>query len=466
MADLVLETRVAVARQNLMRLVNVQAMVERRDERVGAFLELPDRLRSQVHALHKIVLDLMGLELPLDVPAELPKALADLESGLRQARADLAFKAQEVKRVRNEFTALTRDRQDVDDFLIKAAEELGRNLTTANYWRKRRSCEALFSEYVDYLRGVAIRSTGFGDDSGTLSDLFLLADNLPALWGRPGGRTWKSLAVPSRVEQNASTKAYVLRIGFPEWTIWALPLLQHEFGHVVIKKNPDELPVRSRTEAAMLADALAGLVTGPADACAELLLRLDPAAVGRSTSDDITPRSATILETLRRSADVANDPALSGLAERLKLEWHDAVESAGGDPSKLDTAMKSAAVTSVIERAARFLNLGDWSGDQPQVPAWASRWATVVTWSELLAEDRSKEIQIGEAEGLNGELPVVLALLLDAAWLARVGSSAEDDAPKDTVDQLGTAATECMLDVVRATRSESQSGGTGKTAKE
>jgi hypothetical protein len=465
-ADLVLETRVAVARQNLTRLVNVQAMVERRDERVAAFLELPDQLRSQVHALHKIVLDLIGLELPLDVPADLPTGLADLESGLRDARADLALKAQEVKRVRKEFTELTRDRQDVDDFLIKAAAELGRNLTTANYWKKRRSCEALFSEYVDYLRGVAIRSTGFGDDSGTLSDLFLLADNLPALWGRPGGRTWKSLAVPSRVEQNASTKAYVLRIGFPEWTIWALPLLQHEFGHVVIKKNPDELPVGSRTEAAMLADALAGLVTGPADGCAELLLRLDPAAVGRSTSD-IGPRSATILETLRRSAEVANDPALSGLAERLKLEWLDAVESAGGDPSELDTAMASAAVTSVIERAAQFLNLGDWSGEeQPQAPVWASRWATVVGWSELLAKDRSKEIQIGEAEGPNGELPIALALLLDAAWLARVGSSAQDDAPKEIVDQLATAATECMLDVVRATRSESQGSGTGKTAKE
>jgi hypothetical protein len=360
-SDLVLKTRVDVARQNLLRLQNLQKMVDRRDERVATFLELPEQLRSQVYELHKIVLNLQSLDLPLDLPDELTEGLDDLEKRLRDARRNLAQMAKDVTRVRDELNELTRDRSDVNDKLVKAARELGNTLTTANYWKRRQRCEALFSEYVDYLRGVAIRSTGFivqdrheleqgapagqadpggGEDANggsvRLSDLFLLADQLPALWGRPGGWTWKSLAVPSRVEQNASTEAYVLRIGFPEWTIWALPLLQHEFGRVVIKKYPVELPVNDTTEAAMLADALAGLVTGPAYACAQLLLRLDPAGVKR-WGDEVTLRSATILKTLGRPASVSGDPALIGLAARLEAEWRDAVKSAGGNETALDT---------------------------------------------------------------------------------------------------------------------------------
>jgi hypothetical protein len=487
--DLVLKTRVNVAQQNLSRLVNLQRMVDRRDEHVAAFLELPEELRSQVFELHKIVLKLKALDLPLEMPEELTDGLDLLESGLKDARRNLAKKAEDVRRVRDEFTELTRDRQDVDQNLVKAAKELGRTLTTANYWKRRQRCEALFSEYVDYLRGVAIRSTGFvvqdrhdlergtaarqadparaadrEDDSVRLSDLFQLADHLPALWGRPGGWTWKSLAVPSRVEQNASTEAYVLRIGFPEWTIWALPLLQHEFGRVVIKKNSLALPVAGSTEAAMLADALAGLVTGPAYACAELLLRLDPASVNR-WSDEVTLRSATILRTLWRSGMLADDAALTGLVARLEAEWRDAVRSAGGDASALDTALEKSSVRSMIERAAKFVDLGDWGGDQAQMPPWASHWATVVTWAGHLGSGSPNDIDTGAIEGQNGDLPIVLALLLDAAWLARVGPTAEQDAAPEKVDALATHAMARMLDAVRASRWESRPGG-GKTAKE
>jgi hypothetical protein len=391
--------------------------------------------------------------------------------------------------VRDEFAELTRDRQDVDQNLVKAAKELGRTLTAGNYWKRRQRCEALFSEYVDYLRGVAIRSTGFvvqdrhdlesetaagqadlagggaGEDhSVRLSDLFLLADHLPALMGRPGGWTWKSLAVPSRVEQNASTEAYVLRIGFPEWSIWALPLLQHEFGRVVIKKNPRELPVADPTEEAMLADALAGLVTGPAYACAQLLLRLDPASVNR-WNDEVTLRSATILKTLWRSAKLVDDAVLVELAERLEAEWRDAVKSAGGDVAALDTALEKTSVRSMIERAAMFVELGDWAGDQPQMPPWASRWATVVTWGGHLSSGRPSDIDTGVTEGQKGELPIVLAFLLDAAWLARVGPRPEQDAAPENVDALATHTVGRMLDAVRASRLQLRPRG-GKTAKE
>jgi hypothetical protein len=484
-ADLILKTRVQVTQQNLLRLQNLQKMVDRRDERVAAFLELPEELRSQIVELQKIVYKLKSPELEsLELPEEFTTGLDELESRLRDARRTLGKKADEVKRVRDEFRELTRDRSDVDDKLVKAAGEQAGALTMSNYWTRRERCESLFSEYVDYLRGVAIRSTGFivqdrhdlesdaemeqadggNGQSVRLSDLFLLADNLPSLWGRPGGWTWKSLAVPSRVEQNASTEAYVLRVGFPEWTIWALPLLQHEFGRVVINKYEPELPVNDTIEAAMLADALAGLVTGPAYACAELLLRLDPASMNE-WHDEVALRSATILKTVSRPGLLADDPGIAGLAERLEAEWRDAIRSAGGNEAALDTALEKSRVRSVFERAARFVDLGDWTGDQPRLPSWASRWATIMTWSEKLAAGRPDQIDTSEIDGGNRELPIALALLLDAAWLARVGATPEADAAPEKVDELATHAVARMLEVVRASRWPSRPGG-GKTARQ
>ena len=453
MTDLVLATRVFVAKQNLERLQNLQDMVSRRYERVSAFLELPESLKQQVSDLYRQVLALKALDLPDGTPKELADGLQQMDVDLRAIRDDLEKRVKRVRRLREEFESLTNDRQDVDQFLVKAAEELHRTLTVENYWKQRKRCDALFSEYVDYLRGVAIRSTAFGDQEGLVSDLFVLADSLPALWGRPGGRTWKSLAVPSRVEQNEPTQASVLRIGFPEWTIWALPLLQHEFAHVVVEKNKGELAVVSRTERAILADALAGLVTGPAYACAQLLLRLDPTAVTKANALTAL-RSATILETMRRSAEAANDPALTVLVTRLGEEWSSVIASAGGDAAALDAARAAPEVASQIERAAAFLGLGDWTAADHLAPRWAERWATVVEWASKLTNGDPDEIGSGDADNRNGRLSEALGLLLDAAWLARVGPTPGADVSQDRLDTVAANTVARMREVVRASGHE------------
>ena len=144
----------------------------------------------------------------------------------------------------------------------------------------------MFGEYVDLLRGIALRDADFDDN------FFEIAERLPALWDRiKGWGPWASLAIPARVERNASTVAYVLRIGFPEWTMWALPLVQHEFGHIVVEAalKGDEAVLPSaeshvdahRLAATLLADAAATYVTGPSYACAVLLMRLDPVRATR-----------------------------------------------------------------------------------------------------------------------------------------------------------------------------------------
>jgi hypothetical protein len=304
----------------------------------------------------------------------------------------------------------------------------------------------VFFEYVDLLRGVALRSIGLHDDTGRISDVFLLADALPQLWGTFADWTWQSLAVPSRIEQNESTQASVLRIGFPEWTVWALPLLQHEFGHVVIEKHKAKLPVASPTEATILADALAGLVTGPAYACAELLMRLNPTEADDGGIE--TLRSATILAALERSAELAQDAELKALAGQLGEEWGDALLSVGRNPAAVDAAKASPDVQDVIDTAADFLRM-EWTGEAPKPPYWAEKWASIKQWSQLLREDRGAEMEVETVDRGNGDRPVALAFLLNAAWLARLPAAGAGEPDAQQLNAIAGATVSRMLELVK-----------------
>jgi hypothetical protein len=396
-------------------------------------------------------------------PEQLPPELLDLGGDVIEVtnqvwtlRSKLAKMTREAEALREEFTALTANRRDLDVFLKQAAGELKETVTADNYWAQRDRCERVFYEYVDLLRGVALRSIGLHDDSGRISDLFDLADALPRLWGTFGEWRWQSLAVPSRIEQNESTQASVLRIGFPEWTVWALPLLQHECGHVVIEKHKTKLTVAPGLEAVMLADALAGLVTGPAYTCAALLLRLDPSQVRADGAE--TLRSATILATLEHAAELAGDPALTELADRLGEEWSDALTSIGKDPELVTTAKSSAVVTDTVQLAADFLRL-DWGGANAKPPYWAASWGTIEKWAVALAQQPPGEISTETVDTGNGDRPAALAFLLNAAWRARVPAGAGAELDQTALDRIAATTVEHMLPLVKPSGPDTGKGG-------
>ena len=266
MGDLVLRTRVVVTRRNLKRVLELSSTIEMRLAGLDEFFNLPQTLRAGINEAWNKSHELESLA--WDVQDESPHLLEQVQSltqRLNTISRDLKRKCDEAEQLRNELVQLFSQRKDVDDFLLRSADQLEQGLTVNNYFQNQKRIDALFSEYVDLLRGVALRSAGFGDGDAQLSDLFVIADQLPSLWGRVDGWSWQSLAVPSRQDGNASTEAMVLRVGFPEWTIWALPFVQHGFGHVFAKKRQFAgLGPVDAINTAALADALATVATGPA----------------------------------------------------------------------------------------------------------------------------------------------------------------------------------------------------------
>ena len=444
MGDLVLRTRVAITKRNLRRIRNLGDTLSSRATGLRHYLLFPDTLQERVDSLQDHCSDLLkeARECRKQHP-DLYKGLNKLNQEIDSIDEDLNSSQDEAKRVSRELFQFEELRLDVQDFLAKRAKETEDSLTKENYFKNREQIEGFFAEYVDLLRAIALRSAGFQEQDGQLSDIFRIADRLPQLWGRIEGWEWQSLTVPSDTELNRKSQAMMLRLGFPEWTLWALPFVQNEFAHVYVARGAGRASwnVTSRRSATLLAEALASLVTGPAYACAALLVRLDPVAV-TEPSAIVALRSATIILSLDRVADGSETP-LGKLSQRLRMEWRDAVKFAGGDPYAFDEAMEDPEVDVAVQQAQETVR----GMGESRRPAWANHWATIGKWAQLLRQDRAAEIVLEEAG--DDYRSRTLAFLLDAAWLARVGPAPEADAPEDELDIVASGAIKRMLEIVQ-----------------
>jgi hypothetical protein len=309
--------------------------------------------------------------------------------------------------------------------------------------------QAVFSEYLDLLGGLAMRQAGF--DSGTCR----IADALIRGFGPYPDYTWNSLTVPARQEALRVTLTRIVRLGFPEWTIWALPLTAHEFGHVIVRRY-DPLssyaeavpsgPLRDRREMVM-ADAFATCMIGPAYACAAILLRLDPADCfserdGRLTSN----RVATILSMLRRMSCGPADP-FAGLTTLLESEWDAAVRQTG--PPGALTEDEQREIAELTEKTYLAVTEHGLPPDD---------WPRIKIWANLLLERKPEQI-VPQIDDL-----FPLRYLLNAAWQARLTLRDEDpEVQKERVAELAEAVRTTWENLGRVTQDTTRANGAAST---
>jgi hypothetical protein len=482
-SDLVLRIRVEVLRSNLNLVSRTLTTLREPQSRTDTFLDLPYHVgNALVGALDTVSQAKSSYRTESYEDEHLWEALENLEQKLDTLRREMQKLRAQAIRERTRARSLTNVRKDLQDFLITKAGEISLEEDWDTYRRKAKDCQELFKEYVDVLQGIALRDAGFD------SNLFRIADRLPSLWRRPRGYSWQSMAIPSSQERLDQSAARVLRVGFPEWTVFALPLLQHEFGHVFLRLTPlqrlaaaaanatagadalGDLGVAlgasavgpadgDPTAAICIADAAALCVTGPAYACSVLFMRLDPADV-RTASDLTTLRAAVILEALKIiAASSSDDNPLTLVYVRLAAEWHKAV-SARGDIDAMRAAELSEEVSSWVREAWQVVTTEDSEG-KPKLPHWAEHWGIAYDWS---AEFRRASgpgagpavIDVDSVRSTD-DTPFALGLVLNAAWMVRVGPArAADDPSPGTpdvtdpteIERVGLEAVRCCLEIV------------------
>jgi hypothetical protein len=251
--------------------------------------------------------------------------------------------------------------------LLKDEVEAGTAEQRREHWQKYETlldtvARPVFFEYVDFLGGLSVRDTGLDDRVCEMTDALLTRFKVVT--------QRSSLPLPARQAALGNALDSVVLLGFPEWSIWGIPLVTHEVGLAYSKDQNDRglvaLVQRFAAGAAgaagaapaaqapprteeyvnqLLADAFGTYTLGLAYACAALLLRLSPSydprlSVNRPRDID---RARVIMMTLTAEGQAA--PAAGGsftdAVDTLRQIWESGVAAHAG-PARAEDAVDEA----------------------------------------------------------------------------------------------------------------------------
>jgi hypothetical protein len=314
LTDLVLQTRLAMLRSSLTKVCNAIAVLENARQQ-GMPVSEESRLSTLAAAVRTAEAGLR--ELVGDIPdaAAQAEAIRILDDMARQRKAAVSPAAAEIPGQRlpalgdtsvgNDLGDYARDLLgDLDEIEAKIDVATGQPAAEArelmdDAWRDYQAaltcCHEIFAEYIELMSGVLLR------DAGLDEDLCRIADALIRKWPM-ADYSWASLSIPAEDERPAMSTAQLVRLGFPEWSIWSLPLAAREYGHIFARKRErvrtdvqEALARHVATEAELCswtADVFATTVLGSAYPWAAILLRAEPSAA------DDQARVAVMLHTL------------------------------------------------------------------------------------------------------------------------------------------------------------------------
>lgn len=202
--------------------------------------------------------------------------------------------------------------------------------------------------------------------------------------------------------------AQLIRLGFPEWSIWSLPLVAREFGHVFARKRErvrtdiqQALARNVATEPQLCswaADVFATTVLGSAYPWAAILLRAEPSTAGDQA------RVAVMMHTM----ELLKAPA--EFYQPLAGAW----QAATGGQFGLSEEQKAFVKTVKSRISVEF-----------------RRWDEANALADRL-EGGEEPTQIASELAKNG-----LGNVLVAAWLARIGRAvrfAEESRPEEPAE--------------------------------
>jgi hypothetical protein len=238
------------------------------------------------------------------------------------------------------------------------------------------------------------------------------------------------------------TLARIVRLGFPEWTIWALPLAVHEFGLVAVTIEKIEEFVAQQVSheddrhrlQVCLADAFATHMMGPAYACAVILLRLDPCTAFEPGDHRLTEMRARVVLAMLKDIDGQGEPTEEGaygaIHDRLETEWNDALQQVGSSDAL--TPQENADIESWVKLISE--TMGRVRALSPQL------------WPRI--EELAACLDLAQVGNIRLRYDDELRSVLNAAWKRRID---EDDLSR--VDEVAKAAVK-LWDMIEKNKSQ------------
>lgn len=368
-----------------------------------------------------------------------------------------------------------------------------------------------FGEYLEFIGGLAIRSMGFDEairSTGFDERVCQVADELVRSCSKEVSlQPWQSLTIPSLQESLTRTLARIIRLSFPEWTIWMLPFTAHEYGYVVIEdslaqeRNVIKTFVTSEIELlkqrdggyqaakdeeekktaeariknhllVLLADAFATYTMGPAYAHAAISLRFNPSHAHResSTHPSEVRRACMVLKMLEEMDKAEGGNTFRSALDKLNPDWKAMLDRAGSSElSQSEVELIEEQVQRIWRAYGRgLLPMARYPKKRGEA-GWlvAQDWETV--WSKRLSHGGmmrlSESIHVLEP-GMRAPPNTIVVTgennlrdALNAAWLCRINSAKH---PGD-IDEIARGAQSLCESIIKVWRLQSSaSAGQGR----
>jgi hypothetical protein len=208
----------------------------------------------------------------------------------------------------------------------------------ANLEGIRRTTEPVLAECLAFIEGALTRAQGIDGGLCRLTDsmLYELSGRTDIGWNR------FTLLAGGEFVTGISD---IVRIHFPDVTIWSLPIAAHEFGHYVaanlkdptlksmIDRESRSSPQYGRHLNEFFSDLFAAYTMGPCFGLACLLARFSPASASQEspTHPTLAHRMWWIVEALRTIEKLrAGPPLYQYITDQLEQSWRASVGAAGG----------------------------------------------------------------------------------------------------------------------------------------
>jgi hypothetical protein len=237
------------------------------------------------------------------------------------------------------------------------------------------------------------------------------------------------LAIPTAEDALSETVTRIIRLRFPEWTMWTLPLVAYEYARVVfadipqlqqaiedeltrrLQENPAQEHEREQIRAAittMMADVFGTYIMGPAYVCAAVLLRLEPLGGGPDVE-----RAETMFAAAQRLYDPDRQDPGRFVRDHVRSTW-DATMGLVASGEELEALRKRAERFS--RRALRTVMQTTYAEAAfPEYTEEGEHWSR----AKALSEAWRAQLQDESRRGPEDEA-YELREVLNAAWRCRL----------------------------------------------
>jgi hypothetical protein len=311
------------------------------------------------------------------------------------------------------------DLQKLRDGLNDGSTDTG--IAWATYAKLRDETERVFEECLEFIGGVAFRRTGLDEQR-----LLEIADRLMLASAKQAyGQPWNFLTIPSLDEAVTKSRMRLVRMRFPEWTLWTLPATAYVLGHEVMVE--DELAdmvhgrmqewarqdVAERHVHVLTADVFAAYLMGPAYGHASIELRFDPSRAYREDREHPAEasRAHVVLSTLERM-EAHESASWKEQVRALNSRWQAALDAAKpvGEPPDAPESLNRL-VDGALNHFGRALST---TADFNQ-GAWAVAETLFARWRDAAKESDRDPLPTEPLVATTNARQV-----LNAAWLMRL----------------------------------------------